>query len=94
MNNIRLCKVYLTENSQIISHNIYLTRLFMASIPDGQMSLPGGHAAVCQVKHLDRVTIRIHLYLYTCILVYSLELYLFPTLDRPKARMLNDPNRI
>lgn len=47
----------------------------MMSIPGGQMSLPGGHAAVCQVKHLDRVTI---VYLNTCILVYSLELYLSP----------------
>jgi hypothetical protein len=37
----------------------------MVSIPDGQMSLPGGHAAVCQVKHLDKVTP-----LYPCILVY------------------------
>ena len=62
----------------------------MVSIPDGQMSLPGGHAAVCQVKHLDKVTI---VYLYTCILVYSLELYLFPDYWL-KIRLLNDPNRI
>lgn len=39
----------------------------MLSMPGGQMSLPGGHAAVCQVNLLDTVTIRIHLYLYTCI---------------------------
>lgn len=52
------------------------------------MSLPGGHAAVCQVKHLDRVTI---VYLYTCILVYSLELYLSPDYWL-KLRLLDDPN--
>ena len=55
MNNIHYCKVYLTENSQKISHNIYLTRLFVLSIPGGHMSLPDGHAAVCQVNLLDKV---------------------------------------
>lgn len=67
MNIMHQCKLYLTQNSQKISHNIYLTRLFY-SVRQGRTDVAAGRTeGVCQVKHLDKVTIRIPEYLYTCI---------------------------
>ena len=65
MNNIRYCKVYLTENSQKISYNIYLTRLFYSVHPGWTNVAAGRTVGVCQVNLLDNVTDP-----YTCILVY------------------------
>lgn len=71
MNNIRYCKVYLTENSQIISHNIYLARLFCSVRARKTYVRVAWTDYVCQVKLLDSVTI---VYLHTCIHVYSLNI--------------------
>lgn len=59
------CKVYLTQNSQKISFNKYYARLFY-SVRQGKTNVRAGRTdGVCQVKYLDRVTIRIHVYMYT-----------------------------
>ena len=71
MNIIRYCKVYLTENSQKISHNIYLARLFYSVRAKNTYVHARRTQDLCQVKILDSVTI---VYLHTCIHVYSLNI--------------------
>ena len=67
------CKLYLTENSQKISDNIYLTRLFYSVRARKTIVRMVWTDCVCQVKILDSVTIVYH---YTCIHVYSLNIKL------------------
>ena len=61
----------MTENSQIISHNIYLTRLFYSVRARKTIVRVVWTDCVCQVKILDSITFA---YRYTCIHVYSLNI--------------------
>lgn len=61
----------MTENSQKISHNIYLARLFYSVRARNTIVRMVWTDYVCQVKILDSVTI---VYRYTCIHVYSLNI--------------------